>query len=105
MLDIVGLSHAYRDAPGPALRDVSLRIPDGGVYGLLGPNGAGKTTLLSLLAGLFKVQSGEIKLDGRTLAEQRAADPAAVALVPQDYAFYPMLSVRENLRFIAGILD
>ncbi len=105
MLTIAGLSHAYRNVTERALQSISLNIPDGGVYGLLGPNGAGKTTLISLLAGLFKVQSGEIMLDGRPLAGQRTADPAAVALVPQDYAFYPMLSVRENLHFFAGILD
>ncbi len=104
MLVIEGVSYRYRDAPQAALDKVSLNIPAGGVYGLLGPNGAGKTTLISLLAGLLRTAHGDISLDGRPLAQARAADPRAIALVPQDYAFYPMLTVAENLRFFAGAL-
>ncbi|PKO37227.1 MAG: ABC transporter ATP-binding protein [Betaproteobacteria bacterium HGW-Betaproteobacteria-6] len=104
MLKVDGVAYRYRDAALPALRDVSLNIPAGGVYGLLGPNGAGKTTLISLLAGLLTAADGSILLNGRPLAEARAANPRAIALVPQDYAFYPMLTVAENLRFFAGVL-
>lgn len=104
MLLIDGVSYRYRDTATVALQDVSLGIPAAAVYGLLGPNGAGKTTLISLLAGLLTVAIGRISLNGQLLAAVRAADPRAIALVPQDYAFYPMLSVAENLRFFAGIL-
>lgn len=104
MLHIENISYCYRDAASPALRGVSLEIPAGGVYGLLGPNGAGKTTLISLLAGLLATTQGTILFDGQPLAAIRAADPRSIALVPQDYAFYPMLSVRENLKFFAGAL-
>jgi ABC-2 type transport system ATP-binding protein len=104
MLSIDSLSYRYRAAAGPALQQVSLSIPAGGIYGLLGPNGAGKTTLISLLAGLLSSADGKIAWDGRALAEVRAANPRAIALVPQDYAFYPMLTVGENLRFFAGVL-
>jgi ABC-2 type transport system ATP-binding protein len=104
MLKVDGVSYRYRDAAAPALQDVSLSIPAGGVYGLLGPNGAGKTTLISLLAGLLTVADGNISLNGQPLAEARAANPRAISLVPQDYAFYPMLTVAENLAFFAGAL-
>jgi len=104
MLRIDGVSYRYRNTDAPALRDISLAIPAGGVYGLLGPNGAGKTTLISLLAGLLTAGLGEISLDGQPLAVARAENPRAIALVPQDYAFYPMLTVSENLRFFAGVL-
>lgn len=104
MLHIENISYRYRDATTPALHGVSLEIPAGGVYGLLGPNGAGKTTLISLLAGLLSASNGQISLHGRPLAEARAANPRAIALVPQDYAFYPMLTVVENLRFFGGVL-
>ena len=104
MLKVDGVSYRYRDAAAPALQDVSLNIPAGSVYGLLGPNGAGKTTLISLLAGLLTAADGKISLNGQPLAEARAANPRAIALVPQDYAFYPMLTVAENLRFFAGVL-
>jgi len=105
MLKVDGVSYRYRDAAAPALRDVSLSIPAGGVYGLLGPNGAGKTTLISLLAGLLTAADGKISLNGQSLSEARAANPRAIALVPQDYAFYPMLTVAENLHFFAGVLS
>jgi ABC-2 type transport system ATP-binding protein len=79
-LKIDALSFRYPGAAEPALREVTLEIPSGGVFGLLGPNGAGKTTLLSILARRY-----------------------AVSLVPQEYAFYPTLTARENLRFFGGV--
>lgn len=104
MLRIEGVSFRYRDTDIPALDGITLDIPAGGVYGLLGPNGAGKTTLISILAGLQSATGGSITFDGRPLAEARAAEPRAIALVPQDYAFYPMLTVAENLDFFGGAL-
>ncbi len=103
-LTISRVSHTYRGAREAALNSVSLTIPAGGVFGLLGPNGAGKTTLISLICGLIESEQGHITLDDEPLALVRAADPARIALVPQDYAFYPMLSVVENLRFFGGAL-
>jgi ABC-2 type transport system ATP-binding protein len=105
MLSIDALSHTYPGAARPALCELSLNISGDGVYGLLGPNGAGKTTLISAIAGVLQPDCGEIRLDGQPLAGIRREDPRAIALVPQDQAFYPMLTVRENLRFFAGILD
>lgn len=104
MLHINGVSYRYRNAQQAALQDVSLTIPAAGIYGLLGPNGAGKTTLISLISGLLTATEGEITFDGQPLARIRAAAPRSIALVPQDYAFYPMLTVAENLRFFAGVL-
>ena len=104
MLHIADVSFRYPGASAAALEGVTLDIPAGGVYGLLGPNGAGKTTLISILAGLQSAVSGQITLNGRPLAEARTNEPRAIALVPQEYAFYPMLTVAENLQFFSGIL-
>jgi ABC-2 type transport system ATP-binding protein len=82
-LKVEALSFRYPGAAEPALREVTLSIPAGGVFGLLGPNGAGKTTLLSILS--------------------KKPDVKSLALVPQEYAFYPMLTCRENLRFFGGV--
>ncbi len=70
--------------------------------GLLGPNGAGKTTLISHLSGALAVQSGEIRIDGQPLQQVRAKAPTRIAVAPQDQAFYPMLTVAENLACFAA---
>jgi ABC-2 type transport system ATP-binding protein len=90
-LEIQGVSFRYPGAAEPVLRDVTLDIPAGGVFGLLGPNGAGKTTLLSLIAGQRRGATGRLLVDG------------SLGLVPQECAFYPMLSCRENLRFFGAV--
>jgi ABC-2 type transport system ATP-binding protein len=102
MLDIQHLAHRYPRAASAALSDVSLQARRGEVLGLLGPNGAGKTTLISHLAGLLSVQQGEILVDGEPLDATRAKSPTRIAVAPQEYAFYPMLSVAENLACFAG---
>ena len=94
-LSVQGLSFRYPGRDEPVLDKMSLDIPDGGVFGLLGPNGAGKTTLISVLAGQLRGRRDEMR--GRVRIEGR------VGLVPQDYAFYSMLTGLENLRFFAAV--
>ena len=102
MLAIGHLGFRYPHAQSAALDDVSLEAKRGGVLGLLGPNGAGKSTLMSLLAGLLTVQHGEILIDAVALAQVRAQTPTRIGIAPQEFAFYPMLSVVENLRCFAA---
>ena len=103
MLAIRHLGFRYPTAQVAALIDVSLEARRGEVLGLLGPNGAGKTTLIAHLSGLLALQSGEITLDGEALASVRAHQPTRIAVAPQEYAFYPSLSVTENLACFAGL--
>ncbi|MEW6037750.1 MAG: spermidine/putrescine ABC transporter ATP-binding protein PotA [Pseudomonadota bacterium] len=81
-----------------ALRDFDLDLGEGELLTLLGPSGCGKTTVLRLLAGFETPDSGEILLDGRTLA---GVPPEArnVNTVFQSYALFPHLSVFENVAF------
>jgi ABC-2 type transport system ATP-binding protein len=102
MLEIMHLGYRYPHASSAALDDVSLAAQRGGVLGLLGPNGAGKTTLILHLAGLLALQQGEILIDGEPLSSVRARTPTRIAVAPQEYAFYPMLTVAENLACFAG---
>ncbi|WP_019656052.1 ABC transporter ATP-binding protein [Variovorax atrisoli] len=102
MLELRGLAYRYPHADAPALAGVSLAVPRGSVLGLLGPNGAGKTTLISHLSGALAVQSGEIRIDGQPLKEVRAKAPTRIAVAPQEHAFYPMLTVAENLAVFAA---
>jgi ABC-2 type transport system ATP-binding protein len=102
MLSIDGLGFRYPGAAQAALDGVSLQARRGSVLGLLGPNGAGKTTLISHLAGLLPVQRGSVTVDGVPLADSRRANPTRIAVAPQEYAFYPMLTVAENLACFAA---
>jgi multiple sugar transport system ATP-binding protein len=81
-----------------AVNGVSMTIPDGAFVVLLGPTGAGKTTTLRLIAGLEKLDNGEIFIDGRNVDQESPAQ-RNVAMVFQQYSLYPHLSVRENLAF------
>jgi len=102
MLDIRALSYTYPSTTHAALTHVSFDMQRGEILGLLGQNGAGKSTLVAHLAGLLPVQQGEIVIDGTPLAAYRRHDPTRIAIAPQEYAFYPMLSVRENLDCFAA---
>jgi multiple sugar transport system ATP-binding protein len=78
--------------------DFSLAIEPGEFIVLLGPSGCGKSTLLRMLAGLEPVSSGEIRLGGRDVTHL-APGQRDVAMVFQQYALYPHMSVRENMSF------
>ena len=69
MLDVRSVSKRFGGAT--AVADVSLKVAAGEIAGLIGPNGAGKTTLFNLVAGSFRPTSGEIRLDGASIAAEQ----------------------------------
>jgi ABC-type sugar transport system ATPase subunit len=81
-----------------AVRGLTLEVDDGELMVLVGPSGSGKTTALRMLAGLEAVDAGRLEIDGRLVNDvaPRARD---VAMVFQDYALYPQMSVRDNMAF------
>jgi multiple sugar transport system ATP-binding protein len=81
-----------------ALKEFSLTIEDGELVVLVGSSGCGKSTLLRLLAGLESVTEGEIRIDGR-MVNQATPQQRNVAMVFQNYALYPHMTVRTNLEF------
>lgn len=85
-----------------ALKGVSLRVEQGEFFGLLGPNGAGKTTLISILAGLTRADSGNIKVLGHDVVNDFRAARSALGVVPQELVFDPFFTVRECLRMQSG---
>lgn len=81
-----------------ALHPLNLEIQDGQLVVLVGPSGCGKSTLLRIIAGLEKPTAGELFLDGVDVAKVHPKD-RDVAMVFQNYALYPHMTVRENLGF------
>jgi len=86
-----------------ALDGVSLSVDAGSILGLLGPNGAGKTTLVSIIAGLRRPDRGTVRVAGVDVVREPERAQGMLGLAPQDTGVYPMLSVRDNLRFFAGL--
>jgi len=91
------------DTETRVLNAVNLEIRRGAIFGLLGPNGAGKTTLISLITGLNKPQKGSLEISGMNYDRHRSRILQQLSVVPQDYAFYPQLTVSENLSFFAAL--
>ena len=84
-----------RDA---VLRDIDFDVPAGRFLALIGPSGCGKSTLLRMIAGLEHIDYGEIYIDGNAV-NHRAPKERDVAMVFQNYALYPHMTVAENMLF------
>ena len=99
------VSHRYGDAV--ALHHITLSLPAGQTIGLVGPDGVGKSTLLSLIAGVKRLQRGQVQVLGHDLAQarERAVLAPRVAFMPQGLGrnLYPTLSVAENIDFFARL--
>ena len=85
-----------------ALKGVSLSVEQGEFFGLLGPNGAGKTTLISILAGLNRADSGQVRVLGHDVVSDYRMARRMLGVVPQELVFDPFFSVRETLRLQSG---
>ncbi|MDR0840052.1 MAG: ABC transporter ATP-binding protein [Christensenellaceae bacterium] len=93
-----GVKKIYPGTTEPVMEDFNLTIKDGSFTVLLGPSGCGKTTALRMIAGLEEVTAGKIYIDG---ADVTTVDPGArnIAMVFQNYAIYPHMTVRGNIEF------
>jgi sn-glycerol 3-phosphate transport system ATP-binding protein len=96
----VALRNVTKVYPGgvAAVRDVSFTIPDGRLCVLVGPSGCGKSTLLRMVAGLETITSGEVALGGEVVNAREPAD-RDIAMVFQNYALYPHMSVYDNMAY------
>ena len=81
-----------------AVRDMNLDIKDGEFMILVGPSGCGKSTALRMIAGLEDITDGELKIGGNVVNELSPKD-RDIAMVFQNYALYPHMSVRDNMGF------
>jgi ABC-2 type transport system ATP-binding protein len=99
-LDIRGLSKAY--GGHWAVRDLSLTVPPGSIFGFLGPNGAGKTTTLKMLLGLVRPTSGEARVLGMDVRTQGVEIRRAVGYLPESQSLYGNMTARQLLAFNAA---
>jgi ABC-type sugar transport system ATPase subunit len=102
----VELRSVYKSyGPVEVIANLSLHVETGSFTALLGPSGCGKSTLLRMIAGLEEISRGQCFIDGRDVTRTPPAK-RGVAMVFQNYALYPHLTVRENIGFslsIAGV--
>jgi multiple sugar transport system ATP-binding protein len=92
------VTKAFPKTKAAAVDDVSLEIADGEFLVLVGPSGCGKSTLLRMIAGIETVTSGQILIDGAD-ATHALPKERDIAMVFQNYALYPHMTVAENLHF------
>ena len=97
---MIRIDQVEKSYPGgvKAVDRVSLELGEGEFLVLVGPSGCGKTTLLRMIAGLEEISGGTISVDGRVINGVAPAD-RDIAMVFQNYALYPHMTVRENLSF------
>ena len=89
-----------------ALHDVSLDVPEKSIVSIIGANGAGKSTLLRSIAGSKRIRDGEILFDGKRLPDRSYLTTAlGISLVPEGRRVFPDLTVQENLRIGAFLVN
>jgi len=102
-IDIQNLAYSYGKAD--AVHDLSLRALPGRCYGLFGRNGAGKTTTMKCLLNLLRPQRGQVRVFGRDPARAEVDVKRRLAYVPDQLAFYPWMTVRETLDYLASFRE
>src|ERR1043166_9341269 len=99
-IEIAGLSYAYGKAE--AVHGLNLKVQPGRCYGLFGRNGAGKTTTMKCLLNLLRPRGGSVRVFGLDPAKHEVEAKRRLAYVPDYVAFYPWMSVRETLDYLAS---
>ncbi len=103
LIEINDLSKSYGEKQ--AVKNVSLAVTGGEVFGFLGPNGAGKTTTIKIIVGLLKPTAGSVKVAGYDIQAQPLQAKAACGYVPDTPNLYGKLSGHELLRFVGDLYN
>jgi ABC-2 type transport system ATP-binding protein len=88
-----------------AVKDLSLTVDRGEIFGLVGPDGAGKTTVMRMLAGILEPSGGRILVDGVSVTDDPEGAKERMAYMPQRFGLYQDLTVLENLVFYADLFQ
>ena len=100
-IEVEGLTKSFGDRV--VVRDLSMRVKRGSIYGFLGPNGSGKTTTIRMLCGLLTPDSGRGTCLGYDIRTEADKIRVHVGYMTQRFSLYQDLSVRENLEFVARV--
>jgi ABC-2 type transport system ATP-binding protein len=98
-IDVAGLNKSFGDKH--VVKDLSLQVPRGQIFGFLGPNGSGKTTSIRLICGLLTADSGSGTCLGYDVMKQSADIKREVGYMTQRFSLWEDLTIRENLDFVA----
>jgi ABC-2 type transport system ATP-binding protein len=98
-IDIEGVTKRY--AAHTAVRDLTLRVPPGSVYGLLGPNGAGKTTTIRMILNIIAPDTGTIRLFGQPSSNPKVTE--RLGYLPEERGLYRKMQVKHVLKFLAEL--
>ncbi len=101
VIDVKGLTKRFGERT--VVRDLSMQVKRGTIYGFLGPNGSGKTTTIRMLCGLLTPDEGEGTCLGYDIRTEAEKIKRQVGYMTQRFSLYTDLSVRENLEFVARI--
>lgn len=101
-IEIESLDFAYQKNQ-PILKNLSLKVPNGSVYGFIGPNGAGKSTTMRLIAGIYPDDSKKVRVFGKSITEQIPFVFQKIGALVESPTLYLHLSGEDNLRYIATI--
>jgi ABC-2 type transport system ATP-binding protein len=101
MIDLQNISKQYSGRP--VLRDLTLHVPEGQIFGMLGNNGAGKSTTLNILLGFLKPDSGQVRVGGFDPIRSASEARRLIAYIPENVALYPELSGAENLEYLTSL--
>src|ERR671919_2260892 len=100
-IDVHGLSKSFGSRK--VVRDLSMQVKRGSIYGFLGPNGSGKTTTIRMLCGLLTPEKGEGTCLGFDIRSEAHRIRRHVGYMTQRFSLYQDLSARENLEFVARL--
>ncbi|ANB60667.1 ABC transporter ATP-binding protein [Anoxybacteroides amylolyticum] len=100
MIDVRGVRKEFADVE--AVKEVSLHVERGSIYGLLGSNGAGKTTLLKMIAGIYKQDHGDILIAGERVFENTSIKQKLLFL-PDALYFFPQTTIRQMAQFYRDV--
>ena len=103
VIDVEGLNKSFGGRH--VVKDFSLKVKRGEIYGFLGPNGSGKTTTIRMLCGLLKPDAGKGLVLGHDVVRETPAIKRQVGYMTQRFSLWDDLTLRENLEFIARMYD